>query len=57
MYVLKRKDQVFEKFLEWKTLVEKSTGQKLKVLRSDNGGEYMWVKFGSFLKSEGVQVS
>ncbi len=40
MYVLKHKDQVFERFLEWKALVEKSTGRKLKVLRTDNGGEY-----------------
>ena len=54
-YVLKRKDQVFAKFLEWKALVEKSTGRKLKVLRSDSGGEYTSVKFGNFLKSEGVQ--
>ena len=26
VYVLKCKDQVFERFLEWKALVEKSTG-------------------------------
>ena len=32
VYVLKRKDQVFEKFLEWKASVEKSTGEKLKPL-------------------------
>ena len=29
MYVLKRKDKVFEKFKEWKSFVEKSTGEKL----------------------------
>jgi len=34
VYVLKCKDQVFERFLEWKALVEKSSGGKLKVLRS-----------------------
>ena len=55
MYVLKRKDLVFEKFLEWKSLVEKSTGRKLKVLHTDNGGEYTSVKFGNLPKSEGVQ--
>ena len=53
--VLKRKDQVFAKFLEWKAVVEKSTRLKLKVLRSDNGGGYMSVKFGNFVKSEVVQ--
>jgi len=54
VYVLKRKDQVLERFLEWKALVEKSSGQKLKVLRSDNGGEYTSTEFEDYLKSEGV---
>ena len=54
MYVLKRKDQVFEQFLEWKALVEKSTGRKLKVLRTDNGGEYTSAEFQGYLKTEGV---
>jgi len=31
IYVLKHKSQVFEKFIEWKALVEKSTGQKLSL--------------------------
>ena len=44
-YVLKRKDQVFERFLEWNALVEKTTGRKLKVFRTDNGGEYTSIKF------------
>ena len=55
IYVLKREDQVFERFLEWKALVEKSTGRKLKVLRTDNGGEYTSTEFESYLKSEGVR--
>ena len=37
VYFLKSKDQVFEKFLEWKAMVEKSTGRKLKAIRTDNG--------------------
>ena len=55
MYVLKRKDQVFEQFLEWKALVEKSIGRKLKVLRTDSGGEYTLTEFENYLKSEGVR--
>ena len=55
VYVLKRKDQVFEKFLEWKALVEKSTGRKLKVLRTDNGGEYKSTEFMNYMKREGVR--
>ena len=40
VYPLKMKDQVFDHFLEWKALVENSSGKKLKTLHSDNGGEY-----------------
>ena len=50
VYVLKRKDQVFERFLEWKALVEKSTGRKLKALRTDNGGEYTSTEFETYLE-------
>ena len=55
MYVLKSKDQVFEKFLEWKAQVENSSGQKLKTLRTDNGGEYTSKGFTAYLKKEGVR--
>ena len=55
VYALKQKKQVFEKFLEWKALVENSTGQKLKILRTDNGGEFTSTQFENFLKSEGVR--
>ncbi len=34
VYVLKSKDQVFERFLEWKALVERQSKQKLKALRT-----------------------
>ena len=54
IYVLKSKDEVFKRFVEWKSLVERSSGRKLKVLRSDNGGEYTSTKFQDYLKSEGI---
>ena len=40
IYFLKAKSEVFERFLEFKTLVENQTGKKIQVLRTDNGGEY-----------------
>ena len=55
MYILKSKSQVFEKFVEWKALVETSSGRKLKTLRSDNGGEYTLAEFTAYLKKEGVR--
>ena len=39
IYILKNKSEVFKKFLEWKSMVEKSNGEKIKTLRSDNGDE------------------
>lgn len=55
VYFLKHKDQVFERFQHWKALVEKSSGKKLKTLRTDNGGEYTSTKFETYLRSEGVR--
>ena len=54
VYVLKHKDEVFGKFLEWKALVEKSSGRKLKVFRTDNGGEFTSAKFENYLKKGGI---
>ena len=51
VYFLKSKDQVF---LEWKAMVEKSVGRKLKVFRTNNGGEYTSKEFEGYLMTEGV---
>jgi hypothetical protein len=40
IYFLKNKDGFLAKFQEFKDRVENLTGIKIKVLRSDNGGEY-----------------
>ena len=40
IYFLKNKDEVFSKFKEFKALVENLSKRKIKVLRSDNGGEF-----------------
>jgi hypothetical protein len=39
IYFLRKKSEVFEKFKEFKSLVENYTDKKIKVLRTDNGGE------------------
>ena len=41
VYFLKYKGEVFEKFCHIKALVEKQSGQHIKVLRIDRGGEYI----------------
>jgi hypothetical protein len=39
IYLLRKKSNVFEKFKEFKSLVENQTYKNIKVLRTDNGGE------------------
>ena len=40
LYFLKSKDEAFDKFVEWKTLVENQISRKIKRLRFDNGLEF-----------------
>ncbi|KAH9684587.1 hypothetical protein KPL70_013604 [Citrus sinensis] len=40
VYTMRAKDEVLEIFVKWKKLVETQVGRKIKVLRSDNRGEY-----------------
>ena len=54
IYVVKDKHEVFQKFMEWKSLVEKSSGYEVKKLRTDIGGEYTSIEFESYLKKEGI---
>jgi transposase InsO family protein len=55
VYFLKSKDEVFEKFKEFKALVENQCGKKIKCLRNDNGGEYTSHLFTKFLKDNGIR--
>ena len=54
VYFFKSKNQVFEKFLDWKAMVERSTGRKLKAIRTDNGGEFTSKELETHLMAEGV---
>ena len=42
-YVLKHKDEVFDCFLRWKAFVDKSSGRKVKAIRTENGRDYRYV--------------
>ena len=55
VYVLKKKSDVFKCFNMWTALVENCCGKKLKILRTDNGGEYVSTEFDDYLKSEGIR--
>jgi hypothetical protein len=55
IYFLKTKSEVFKRFQEFKALVENQTGKKIKVLRSDKGGEYSSSQFVYFCAHSGIR--
>jgi hypothetical protein len=55
IYFLKSKDEVFSKFKELKALIENLSERKIKILRSDNGGEYTSKEFMNFCRDVGIK--
>ncbi|CAA7062683.1 unnamed protein product [Microthlaspi erraticum] len=55
VYFLKTKDEAFEKFVEWVSLVENQCEKKVKTLRTDNGLEFCNKMFDGFCESRGIQ--
>eukprot|EP00253_Pinus_taeda_P035295 PITA_35295 len=54
VYFLKNKSEVFEKFQNFKALVENQSGLRIKVLRIDRGGEYISKEFLRFCRENGI---
>jgi transposase InsO family protein len=54
IYFLRNKSEVFERFKEFKDLVENQTKKRIKVMRNDNGGEFRGNKFDQFCKKCGI---
>lgn len=54
VYFLKSKDETFEKFKEFKALVENQKNKQIKIFRTDNGGEFCSKEMESFLKRNGI---
>ena len=52
---LKKKDEVFEIFKEIKALVENLSKNKIKILRSDNGGEFTSNEFNDYCKEARIK--
>ena len=52
---MQKRDQTFTKFYEFKALVEKESGKKIKALRTDSGGEYVSQEFKDFCAVEGIK--
>jgi hypothetical protein len=56
VYFLKSKSDVFAEFVKLKAAVELETGNRLKILRSDNGGEYTSRQFEAYLAKKRDQT-
>ena len=54
VYLIKHKSDTFEIFKRYQNEVENQLGRKIKVIRSDRGGEYLSIKFFDHLKSCGI---
>jgi transposase InsO family protein len=54
VYFLKSKDEVLEKFKEFKALAENLFERKIKIPRSYNGGEYTSNEFGRFFRDSSI---
>lgn len=55
VYPITTKDEVFDRFKEYKAWAERLTGQKIVTLRTDGGGEYTSRAFNAYLREEGIQ--
>ena len=54
VYFMRTKDEVFSKFKEYEAEVANQTDKRIKVLRTDNGGEYTSKQFEDYLKMKGI---
>ena len=54
VYFLRNKSDAPNYFKEWLTRIERLTERKLKIVRSDNGGEYTSNTFEKYLADLGI---
>ena len=55
VYFLKQKSQALDALKDFVASAENETEEKIKILRTDNGGEYISNAMQNFLKSRGIQ--
>jgi hypothetical protein len=56
VYFLKSKDEVFDKFVEFKANVETQTCEEIKTLQTDFGTEYVNERMSDYLKANGINL-
>jgi hypothetical protein len=55
LYLLKHKSEDFDVFKKFKSMVENESGQTIKILRSDRGGEHKLNEFIEFCDLHGIK--
>ena len=55
VYMLKTKNEVLMRFKDFVEMVETQTGKCVKILRTDNGGEFTSKEFLQFCREKGIQ--
>lgn len=55
VYLLKEKSSAFDAFKKFKSLVENRSELKIKMLRTDRGGEFCSKEFNSFYEDSGIE--
>ena len=55
VYLIHTKSEVLQKFKNFEALVGNKYQRPIKILRSDNGGEYLSKDFDEFLKVKGIE--
>lgn len=52
---MRKKDEIFSNFVEFKALFEKESNKKVKAIRRNNGGEYVSNDIKNLYLKEGIQ--
>ena len=55
VYFLRHKSEVLDKFKEFEAVTTNECDQRIGILRTDNGGEYLSAEFEAYLKSKGIR--
>jgi transposase InsO family protein len=56
IYFLRKKSEVFQHLKDFKALVETQSRKKIKVLQTDNGGEYVNHEIHNIFHEAGIQL-
>ncbi len=56
VFFMAHKSEAFQKFLNFKAQVEKKSRKAIKVLRTNNGGEYVNSRLIDFCTQEGIDL-